>query len=234
MTPISSYRRTSDLPARLPIFPLRGAILLPRAALPLNIFEPRYLAMVDHVMSSQRVLGIVQPSAGLEDRNKPERAEPQSPEGKDVALHQIGCAGRITTYQELDDGRYMITMTGISRFEIVAEVETTDAFRTAAVAYDRFEGDLEEGRGEHDVDRDHLLRVLRGYLEVNKMEADWSAIQRASSEVLINALSVMSPYGAEEKQALLEAEDLKCRADVLIALAEMELASGGTSGGTIQ
>jgi len=234
MTPISSYRRPSDLPTRIPVFPLRGAILLPRAALPLNVFEPRYLTLVDHVMSNTRVMGIVQPSMAGSPEHVLHLPGNESPEGKDVPLHHIGCAGRITTYQELEDGRYLVTLTGIARFEILTNCESPDPFRMVEVTYDRFANDLKEGHGEQNVDREHLLKVLRSYLEANNMDADWSAIQRASSEVLINALSVMSPYGPEEKQALLEAMDLKSRADVLIALAEMELASGGASGGTIQ
>lgn len=230
MTPTSRYRQPSDLPTRIPVFPLRGAILLPRATLPLNVFEPRYLAMIDAVMGSNRVVGIIQPTTGpAAHGNTPQE---ESPTGKDVPLHDIGCAGRVTSYQELEDGRYLITISGVARFEILAEVESDAPFRMAAVSYDRFPGDFEEGTGEHLVDRDYLLKVLRTYLEANSMDADWNAIQRASSEVLINALSVMSPYGAEEKQALLEAEDLKTRADVLIALAKMDLASGGSSGGT--
>ncbi len=232
MSSIRSYRRPSDLPLRMPVFPLRGAILLPRATLPLNVFEPRYLALVDHVMSTNRILGIVQPAGHAPDNESPGSQE--SPEGDSVQLQSVGCVGRITSYQEMDDGRYVITLTGIARFESLAEVETDDPFRTVAVTYDRFIEDFEEGYGEQDVDREHLLQVLKSYLELNKMEADWPSIIRASSELLINALSMMSPYGPEEKQALLEATDLKSRADVLIALAEMELASGGSRGGTLQ
>ena len=194
--------------------------------MPLNVFEPRYLSMVDHVMSGSRVLGVVQPNAAS--------GQNESPQGKDVPLHAVGCVGRVTSYQELEDGRYTIGLTGIARFEIITEITSDEPFRLVAVAYDKFTGDFDDGLGEQQVDREHLLRVLRSYLEANKMQADWSAIERASSEVLINALSVMSPYGPEEKQALLEAKGLRERADVLIALAEMDLASGGESGGTIQ
>ncbi|MEQ1696804.1 MAG: LON peptidase substrate-binding domain-containing protein [Hyphomicrobiaceae bacterium] len=221
------YKRPADLPPHLPLFPLRGAILLPRATLPLNVFEPRYLAMIDAAMSSSRVIGIIQPEGRDED-------EPDVVEGRPVGLRKVGCVGRITSYQELDDGRIIITLTGIARFEIVDEAKTDDPYRTAAVGYDRFAQDFSIGLGEDQVDRTNLLRVLKAYLEANRLKADWHAVQRASSEFLINILSVMSPYGPEEKQALLEAADLKTRADVLIALAEMELASGGDSGNTLQ
>ena len=221
------YRRPADLPAKLSLFPLRGAILLPRATLPLNVFEPRYLAMIDDAMSGSRVIGIVQPAGRDEE-------DGESPESRSVGLRKVGCAGRITSYQELDDGRVVITLTGIARFDIVDEAVTTKPYRCANASYERFVSDFSVGLGEDQVDRANLLRVLKSYLETNRLKADWNAVQRASSEFLINVLAVMCPYGTEEKQALLEAADLKTRADVLIALAEMELASGGESGGTLQ
>lgn len=221
------YKRPSDLPSRLPLFPLRGAILLPRATLPLNVFEPRYLAMIDHAMSTSRVIGIIQPKGRDED-------EPDASQGRQVGLQKVGCAGRITSYQELDDGRIIMTLTGIARFDINEEAISDSPYRIAVASYDRFAQDFSIGLGEDQVDRTNLLRVLKSYLETNLLKADWHAIQRASSEFLINILSVMCPYGPEEKQALLEAADLKTRADVLIALAEMELASGGESGNTLQ
>jgi Lon protease-like protein len=223
---IDRYRRPADLPPRIPLFPLRGAILLPRATLPLNIFEPRYLAMLDDVLAGSRVIGIVQPAS--------EGSGDESPESNDVALRNVGCAGRVTAYQELDDGRRLITLSGIARYAIIDEAVTASPYRIASVSYDRFASDFDIGRGEEQVDRVNLVRVLRAYLEQNRLKADWNAIERAPSEYLINALSVMSPYGPEEKQALLEAEDLKRRAEVLIALAEMELASTGGPGGTLQ
>jgi uncharacterized protein len=228
LTLTERYRRPADLPPRIPIFPLRGAILLPRATLPLNVFEPRYLAMVDDAMSGARVLGILQPMGSDEDDDR------ESPSGKTSVLRRVGCAGRITSYQELDDGRLVITLTGVMRFECIDEAETDTPYRIMSVSYDRFAKDLTEGLGEELVDRPNLLRVLKSYLDANRLKTDWSAIQRASNEFLINALSVMCPYGPEEKQALLEAADLKMRAEVLIALAEMELASNGGTGSTLQ
>jgi Lon protease-like protein len=219
------YRRPADLPPRIPVFPLRGAILLPRSALPLKVFEPRYLAMLDDVLAGPRILGIIQPQGG-EGR--------ESPEGKTQGLRRIGCAGRVTSYQELDDGRLTIGLTGIARFEVVGEAETGKPYRVMSVSYDRFASDLNRGLGEELVDRTKLLAALKDYLERTQLKADWSVIEKASSEFLINALCVMSPYGPEEKQALLEAADLKSRAEVLVALAEMELAAQGGSGGTLQ
>lgn len=221
------YRRTDDLPRRLPLFPLRGVLLLPRVGLPLMIFEPRYLAMLEDALADDRMIGIVQPAMSAE--------AVESPQASDVELRRIGCAGRITAFQELDDGRYGITLTGICRFEIEHEVPAEKPYRRALVSFGRFEQDLQAGAGEGDVDRETLLRVLKTYIEVRKLQADWGAIQHAQSESLVNTLSIISPYGPEEKQALLEAADLKTRAELLIALAEMELAAqGGSSGSTLQ
>jgi uncharacterized protein len=223
---IERYRTTADLPQRLPVFPLRGAILLPRATLPLNVFEPRYLAMLNDVIGGSKVLGVIQP-AGDGSRD-------ESPAGRSSDLKRIGCAGRVTAYQELDDGRLMITLSGLCRFDVVDEEQVASPYRIMNVAYNRFGGDLSEGSGEDQVDRQGLLRVLKMYLDEKRLNTDWTAIQRASSEFLVNTLSIISPYGPEEKQALLEAGDLKSRAEVLVALAEMELATHGGSGGTLQ
>lgn len=222
------YLSLSELPDILPVFPLHGAILLPRANLPLTVFEPRYLAMVDDAMSGDRMIGVIQPtySGGS--------LASESPAGKAVPLHDVGCVGRITSYQELDDSRLMITLTGIIRFRTKEEAITDLPYRRFEVAYTQFEDDLRAGVGEDAVDRERLLTVLKAYLSVNKLSADWDSIRRAPTEQLINALSIMSPYGAEEKQALLESGTLKERAEVLIALTEMELASGTGGAGTLQ
>jgi Lon protease-like protein len=204
---------------------LSRAILLPRATLPLNVFEPRYLQMVEDVMSTSRVLGMVQPESGDEE----------SPLSRAAPLRSIGCAGRITGYQELDDGRLLISLTGIARFELADEVMLAKAYRTFAVSYERFLGDFVAGGGEGGVDRQALLGALSTYLEARSLQADWWAIGKATTEALVNSLAVASPYGREEKQALLEAPDLKARAQMLVALAEMELAAGsGGSGSTLQ
>lgn len=227
MSPTDRYRRPADLPPRIPVFPLRGAILLPRATLPLNVFEPRYLVMLDDVMAGDRLIGIIQPAVD-------EAVEYEESPGSAVELRNVGCVGRVTSYQEVDHARRMITLTGVTRYDVLDEAVTDLPYRVMSVSYDRYASDLSEGLGEEQVDRTNLLRVLRSYLDANRLEADWGAIQRASSEFLINALCVMCPYGPEEKQALLEAQDLRRRADVLVALAEMELASSGSSGSTLQ
>jgi Lon protease-like protein len=220
------YRGPPDLPERIAFFPLRGAILLPRAGLPLNVFEPRYLAMIDDVMSGSRLLGIVQPASGDND---------ESPVGKSAPLRRVGCVGRITAYQELEDGRLGIGLTGIARCALQSEVPSPKPYRTFTADFDRFVGDFTAGSGEDDVDRQGLLAALKTYLEARGQHADWSAISKSSSEALVNMLAIASPYGPEEKQALLEAPTLKARAEALIALSEMELAAGaGGSGTTLQ
>lgn len=220
------YRGPQDLPQRIPVFPLWRAILLPRATLPLNIFEPRYLQMLEDVMSTSRVLGMVQPEGAEEEDN---------PVAGTQRLRRIGCAGRVTAYQELEDGRLLITLTGVARFSLVEEVALNKPYRICTVSFERFVGDFTAGAGEDDVDRQALLKALKAYLDARNLKADWSAVSRSSNEALVNSLSLASPYGPEEKQALLEASDLKSRAEMLVALAEMELAGGvGGSGATLQ
>jgi uncharacterized protein len=206
------------------VFPLRGGLLLPRCSLPLNIFEPRYLNLIDDVLSGNRLIGIVQPRLVQEDV--------ESPEGKAVPLRVIGGVGRLTAFQETDDGRYLVTLTGLTRFTVQGEVVQPKPYRVCDVEYGAYPGDFIKGFGEEAVDRQHLLDVLKNYLEAQDMKADWDSIGRSSTEFLVNALSMMSPYGPEEKQALLEAPDLKVRSEILVALAEMQLAAPGDGSGS--
>jgi uncharacterized protein len=216
------YRNLADLPRRVPIFPLRRAIVLPRVSLPLTIFEPRYLAMLDDAISGDRVLGLVQPKGGSEE----------SPPGKSVELRSVGGVGRLTAYEELDDGRVLITLSGIARCLLEEEVACDKPYRLWNVDFARFQGDFIAGAGEQTVDRQGLLDTLRTYLEARNLSADWSAIANASTERLVNSLAVIAPYGPEEKQALLEAPDLSTRADMLVALAELDLAAGSQGSGS--
>jgi Lon protease-like protein len=206
------YRDPQELPDIIPVFPLAGALLLPRAQMPLNIFEPRYLAMTDDAMTGARLIGMVQP----DDKKA---ASPAGP-----ALYATGCAGRITQFAESGDGRYLITLTGISRFRVRQELSVTTPYRQCRVDFAAFKDDLVPRFGEDAVDREQLLQTLRDYLKANDLQADWQDINQAPTEALVNGLAMMSPYGAREKQALLEAPDLKSRAEVLIALTEMALA----------
>jgi len=211
------YREPGDLPQRIPVFPLSGALLLPRADLPLNIFEPRYLAMVDHAMATDRVIGMIQPVP--EDGERP-------------PLMKIGCAGRVTSYAETPDNRMLITLTGLCRFEITAEAEVETPFRQAIVNYHPFAVDLVSDLGASEVNRPALLRAFRDYLNANNMNADWDQVDAASTEVLVNTLSLLAPYPPQDKQALLEAPDLKTRADVLVALTEVALRRMSSGGST--
>lgn len=209
------YRKVDELPPSIPVFPLAGALLLPRAELPLNIFEPRYLAMIDDAMKGARIIGMIQPD------------ESRSGSAAGPALYATGCAGRITQFSETGDGRYLITLTGIARFHVAEEPPASTPYRQCRVDFAPFGGDLVPRHGEATVDRDALLRTLAAFLSANKIEADWKAISEAPIEALVNGLSMMAPYGAREKQALLEATDLKHRADILVAVTEMALAKIG-------
>ncbi len=235
--PSTFYSGPDDVPARIPLFPLHGAILLPRGTLPLNIFEPRYLAMVDDVLSQDRVIGIIQPQPEEQEEGNTSRPRlPESPPGKNVPLRRVGCAGRLTAFSEGEDRHVMISLTGISRFTLVRELDTPLPYRVCEVDYHPFAEDFIPGLGEAQVDRGKLLSALRTYLRVHGLSADWESIHGASTEHLVNSLAMISPYGMEEKQALLESDSLQQRADILIALAEMEIARKGhsDSGTTLQ
>ncbi|MGI2034778.1 LON peptidase substrate-binding domain-containing protein [Rhizobium panacihumi] len=207
------YLKLEDIPEKIPVFPLTGALLLPGGQLPLNIFEPRYLAMFDAAISGNRLIGIVQPAMG----------EHEGEEGTRPALSHIGCVGRITSFGETGDGRYITSLSGICRFRLLDEVGDGHPFRSFKIS--PFLSDLTDD-DEASVDRDALLRVFRAYLDANKLEADWESVERAGNRTLVNSLSMMSPFGPAEKQALLEAPDLKSRADTLIAITEILLARG--------
>jgi uncharacterized protein len=218
------YRNLADMPKTLPLFPLRGAILLPRASLTLNVFEPRYLALVDHALAGDRLIGVVQPA--------PEAGNAESPAGNAFPLRRVGCAGRISSFTENEDGRVVISLGGIARFNILDAVDRQAPFRTASVNYSPYARDFVAGYGEEEVDRARLSATLKSYLVANNLHADWDRINAASTERLVNMLSILSPYGPEEKQCLLEAPDLRARADALVALAEMELAARDDGSGT--
>jgi Lon protease-like protein len=206
-----SYGCPADIPSVIPVFPLPCALLLPRGDIPLNIFEPRYIAMVDAAMASERVIGMIQP----DDNAAPCACGP--------TLRQVGCAGRIISFAETGDGRYMITLTGIARFRIIEELPLTAPYRRCRVSAEPFGSDFVAQ--EAAVDRQAVLRAFRAYLTAHNLDADWESVGRASNETLVNALAMMAPFGAEEKQALLEAPDLKARAETLVAVTEMALAT---------
>lgn len=219
------YQKASDIPARIPVFPLGGALLLPRTQLPLNIFEPRYLQMIDDALGNDRLIGMIQPDG-------PKALAMEGDATAKPPLCRIGCAGRITSFLEADDGRYLITLTGVCRFRITQELDTLTPYRQCLVDPQDFSLDLKAGAGEKEVSRERLLEILKVYLETHGMGVDWDAIQKATNENLVNSLSAISPYGPNEKQALLEAETLEDRNQMLIALTEMTLARENGDGGT--
>jgi len=209
-----AYQSPAELPAVIPIFPLAGALLLPRRPIQLTIFEPRYLAMLDDSLSGERLIGMIQPSDGEDESS----ARPE--------LYPVGCVGRIVQFAETGDGRCFVTMTGVARFRVVNEALAMTPYRQAQVDFSDFVADFKEGAGEGAVDRNGLLTALQQFAEANQFKVDWGDIKKASNEALVNGLAMMSPYGAKEKQALLEAADLKTRADILVAITQMELARG--------
>jgi uncharacterized protein len=214
----AQYRGPIEMPGVIPVFPLPGALLLPRGQMPLNIFEPRYLAMVDDALrDGHRLIGMIQPDVAHGQTDKPR-------------LYTIGCAGRITQLAESGDGRYLIELTGVARFRIEEELKVATPYRQCRVTYAPFADDFIARKGENAVDRSALLSALTEFLKANELKADWEGIERAPNEALVNALSMMSPYGTAEKQALLEAPDLKTRAEILIAITEIELAKKNTEG----
>ena len=215
------YRGPSDLPEIIPVFPLPGALLLPRGQMPLNIFEPRYLEMVDDAMVDRhRLIGMIQPDT----------AHP-GPEAK-PNLYKVGCVGRITQLAETGDGRYLLQLTGIARFRLIEELNVATAYRQCRVDYGVYNNDFIARKGEEEVDRQAVLDALNAFLDANNLKTDWEGIENAPNEALVNALAMMSPYGPAEKQALLEAPDLKTRAEILVAVTEIELAKGGSSSET--
>lgn len=215
------YKGPEDLAGVIPIFPLPGALLLPRGQMPLNIFEPRYIAMIDAaLMSGNRLIGMVQP-------------DPAHPGSEDHPnLYKVGCVGRITQIAETGDGRYLMQLTGISRFRIEEELPVTTPFRQCRVTYAPFVDDFIARKGEEHVDRKAVLQALSDFLKANNLKTDWEGIENAPNEALVNALAMMSPYGTAEKQAMLEAPDLKTRAEILVAVTEIELAKNSTPGET--
>ncbi len=198
-----------DLPKSIPIFPLPKAVLLPRSRLPLHIFEPRYLAMIEDCLKTpNRLIGMVQPT-GADDR-----------------LHSIGCAGKLTQFSETEDGRYMITLTGVSRYRIENEIDGFTPYRRFNVSWDSFEKDRESPIQDSKFDRKSFFELLKKFLEGEGLSTDWETLQQADNELLINSLSMMLDFDLEDKQALLEAPSLQTRRETLTTLFEFSLRGG--------
>ena len=211
----------SDLPAVLPVFPLPGALLLPRARLPLHLFEPRYLTMFDDALKTPgRLIGMVQPC--------------ESPGGRGNGLHSIGCAGRLTAFSETEDGRYMITLTGISRFRLQDEIKGFTPYRRFNVSWSGFDRDMGKAEQDPDFGRDSFFRLLSQYFQANSMKTDWDNLREADDELLINSLSMLCPFEPEDKQALLEAPSLPTRRETLVTLIEFAMRDSGSGSALMQ
>jgi Lon protease-like protein len=212
---MADYRRAADLPQVIPIFPLDGALLLPGGDLPLQIFEPRYLNMVDDVMGGDRIVGMIQTKAGG-DRSRP-------------TLADVGCAGRITSYAETSDGRYLITLTGVCRFAVGEEISSRTPYRQLRARYDPFEADLasDEKSEAPEPARTRFAKALKRYLNRRDLDIDWETASGAPLEALVNSLAMGLPFEAAEKQALLEAPDLAGRFETLSTLLEIDALEDG-------
>lgn len=202
------------LPASLPIFPLTGVLLLPRGRLPLNIFEQRYLAMTADALKAERMIGMVQPQEGAGDAGEP-------------PVYRTGCAGRMTSFSETDDGRYLITLTGIARFDIARELPFDRLYRRVVPDWQPYRADLESDRGP--IDRARLLGALKPFLERSGLAADWSVVETTGDARLVTTIAMLAPFQPAEKQALLEARDLAERARLLTTLIEMAVHGAGES-----
>ena len=202
----------SDLPGTIPIFPLPGALLLPRARLPLHIFEPRYLTMLDDALKTpQRLIGMIQPHGTNMESKK---------------LQSIGCAGRVTAFSETEDGRYMITLAGISRFRVIKEVEGFTPYRRCDVSWSGFERDLGGAETDPGFNREAFFSLLGRYFDAEELQTDWDSLKEADDELLVNSLSMLLGFEPEDKQALLEAPSLSTRRETLVTLIEFALRGG--------
>jgi Lon protease-like protein len=206
------YLTEADLPETIGLFPLSGVLLLSGGHLPLNVYEPRYLSLIDDALKGNRLIGIIQPVFSETD---------ESPAGT-PELCKVGTIGRITTFGETGDGRYVIDVSGVCRFRVIEELTHHHAYRRVSIA--PFMSDLTESEDDPAVNRDSLLATFRAYLDAHKLEVDWEAVTKTSNRTLVNSLAMMAPFGPPEKQALLEAPDLKSRAETLVAMTEMVLA----------
>ena len=219
---MSKLHSITDLPETIPIFPLPGALLLPHARLPLNIFEPRYLAMFDDILKTDhRMIGMIQPAEAPEASPDPE-------------LHKIGCAGRVIAFSETDDGRYLVTLGGVCRFRMIGRVDGFAPYIRGGVDWAEFAVDMRPAATDPDFDRAGFLATLSRYFDAVRLSSDWDTLKEADEELLINSLSMLCPFEPEEKQALLEAATLQQRRETLLMLMEFALASSAGDDGSIQ
>src|ERR1700761_6820558 len=215
---LRGYHSFDDLPGVMPVFPLTGVLLLPHAALPLNVFEPRYLELVDDALKGDRLIGMIQPVESEDTVLRPK-------------LSQVGCAGKIIAWRESEDNRYLITLAGLARFRVKEEISALSAYRQVACDFKPFAADLAQTSEDGEFPRESLLAALKDYLLRLDMKADWKSVMSAPAESLVNALSMMCPFEPAEKQALLEAPSWVERVSTLVAL--LEISSPGTGPTTL-
>lgn len=213
----------SDLPENVPLFPLNGALLFPRLQSPLQIFETRYISLVDHILAGNRLVGLIQP----------ENATEESPELRSTPLCKVGSVGYLVHFEEMADQRYMIGLEGVCRFDLKSEIGCDTPFRQGEIDVSRFASDFDQGAQSRAVDRDRFIKTMKNYVEFIDMDIDWEEVERTETPDLVNLGCMLTPQGPSEKQLLLETVQLAERAETLIALVEMEMAQA-KSGMTLQ
>ena len=210
------------LPENLPLFPLSGALLLPHGHLPLKIFEPRYLNMFDDALGNGRLVGMIQPKTNIYDLVP-----------DDAALYPIGCCGRIVSLEEMDTGHLFVALRGICRFHIGKELDIKKDYRSFKVDYSNFLNDNKQSKGSIS-DREHLIKVVRQYFKIKRIDVDWEAVKQATDETLVTSLAMISPFEAREKQALLEVKAMPERSELLLSLMEMAILSSNDTTNQLQ
>ncbi len=216
---MNNPKNTKDFPENIPIFPLSGVLLLPKSRLPLNIFEPRYLKMIEDVLATEhRLIGMIQPrpSENSEDSN--------------LKFNNVGCAGRLISFTETDDSRYLITLSGVSRFNYVKNVDTFKPYINAEIEWDSFRDDGILETLPKSFNKDEFLEIISKYFTLTNLQTDWESLKKADDELLINSLSILCPFENDEKQALLEARTIKERVKILTTLMEMSIKAETTFG----
>ena len=216
---MNNPKNTKDFPENIPIFPLSGVLLLPKSRLPLNIFEPRYLKMIEDVLATEhRLIGMIQP--------RPR----ENSEDSNLKFNNVGCAGRLISFTETDDSRYLITLSGVSRFNYVKNVDTFKPYINAEIEWDSFRDDGILETLPKSFNKDEFLEIISKYFTLTNLQTDWESLKKADDELLINSLSILCPFENDEKQALLEAKTIKERVKILTTLMEMSIKAETTFG----
>jgi Lon protease-like protein len=217
---MKDYKNISDYPNNIPIFPLEGVLLLPKSRLPLNIFEPKYLKMIEDVLTTEhRLIGMIQPKSNKNNKT-----------GSLHDFNNVGCAGRLISFTETEDSRYLITLSGLSRFDYIKKVETFKPYIKAEVDWGNFRNDGMLEKLSTSFNKDEFLKIISEYFKLTNLQTDWESLKKADDELLINSLSILCPFESDEKQALLEAKTIKERVKILITLMEMSIKAETTFG----